>query len=206
MSVDGHGAPQPVPAADQPAPASRLSARARLWLAIVLVLAIVVASFWLAVNPAWVARFGSWGYVGAFLISMIASATLVLPAPGIAVVIAMSPALNPLLLAVAAGLGSAVGELTGYLAGASGSALIPESQRHRFDQVHDLTNRYGAPLLALLAALPFPLFDFAGIVAGILRMRVVTFLVAVAAGKIVKYLVLIEVGASFLGWLQRLLG
>lgn len=204
MSVDGHSA-QPVPVSSPAQSTARLSQQARWWLAIVLVLGIVLVSFWLAVNPAWVARFGRWGYLGAFLISMVASATLVLPAPGIAVVIAMSTTLDPYLLAVAAGLGSAVGELTGYVAGASGSALIPAEQRHHFDRIHNLTNRYGAVVLGLLAALPFPLFDFAGIVAGILRMRVVSFLIAVAIGKIVKYLVLIELGAPLLQLLQNLL-
>ena len=59
-------------------------------------------------------------------------------------------------------------------------------------------------VLGVLAALPFPLFDFAGIVAGALRMRVVRFLLAVAVGKSIKYIILILLGASPLQWLQRL--
>ena len=160
------------------------------------VLAILVGSLWIAVNPVWIERLGHWGYVGAFLISLIASATIILPAPGIAVVIAMSTTLDPVLLAVVAGIGSAVGELSGYLAGTSGSAFVPSRRRAQFEQLHRLTDRYGVLGLAILAALPLPIFDFAGIIAGMMRMRVASFLTAVALGKSVKYIVLILLGVG----------
>jgi membrane protein YqaA with SNARE-associated domain len=166
--------------------------------------AILLVSLWLALHPEWVLRLGRWGYLGAFLISLVASATIILPAPGIAVVIAMGTALDPVLLGIVAGLGSAIGELSGYVAGASGRALIPEERRGQVEQLRGLTSRYGALVLAVLAAIPFPLFDFAGIVAGMLRMRVISFLVAVAIGKSIKYIILILAGAGPIYLLQRL--
>lgn len=181
----------------------RTEAGAR-WIGAGLILAITVASIWIALNPELVSGMGRWGYVGAFFISLIASATIVLPAPGLAIIIAMGRALDPVLLGVVAGVGSAVGELTGYMAGATGSAFIPEKQRQRFDYLHNLTDKYGAPLLGLLAALPLPIFDFAGIVAGILRMNVFAFLVSVAIGKSIKYTILILLGAGSLHMLLTL--
>jgi membrane protein YqaA with SNARE-associated domain len=175
----------------------------RRGLGIALIVAITAGSFWLAFNPAWVSNLGGWGYVGAFLISLAASATVVLPAPGLAVVIAMGAALDPVLLGVIAGIGSAIGELTGYFAGATGSALIPAEHRERVARLQTLTQRYGALLLVVLSAIPFPFFDFAGIVAGILKMRIWTFLAAVAVGKSIKYVILILVGAGSLEILQR---
>jgi len=175
----------------------------KAWLGALAVLLIFIVSFWLAVNPQWVERFGHWGYVGAFVISMIASATIVLPAPGIAVVIAMSSALNPYALGIVAGLGSAIGELSGYAAGRGGQMLIPEHQRHQVERLQVLTRQYGVLILAVLAALPFPLFDFAGIVAGMLKMRVISFLAAVTVGKSVKYIFMILVGAGPLYLLQQ---
>jgi len=175
----------------------------KTWLGALAVLLIFAVSFWLAVNPQWVERFGRWGYVGAFVISMIASATIVLPAPGIAVVIAMSAALNPYALGIVAGLGSAIGELSGYAAGRGGQMLIPEHQRHQVERLQVLTRQYGVLILAVLAALPFPLFDFAGIVAGMLKMRVISFLAAVTVGKSVKYIFMILVGAGPLYLLQQ---
>ena len=171
---------------------------------IIMILLITVASFMLAINPEWVMGFGHWGYVGAFIISLISSATIILPAPGLAVVVAMGGALDPVLLGIVAGVGSAVGELSGYLAGSSGRALIPSSRREQFEQIHRLTERYGAVLLFLLAAIPFPLFDFAGIIAGMLRIRIWTFLAAVAAGKSIKYVILILLGTGPLLYLQQL--
>ena len=182
----------------------QLSETQKRWAGVFIVVLICLVSFWLALNPALVQRLGSWGYVGAFIISLIASATIVLPAPGLAIIIAMSPALNPVVLGVVAGVGSAVGELTGYAAGAGGRTLIPPERQAQFEQVRQLTIKYGALILAVLAAIPFPLFDFAGIVAGALKMRVSRFLVAVAIGKSIKYIVLILIGAGSLQWLQKL--
>ncbi|NJN81314.1 MAG: VTT domain-containing protein [Caldilineaceae bacterium] len=102
------------------------------------------------------------------------------------------------------GRGSAIGELTGYVAGATGSALIPEHQRHHFDRIHRLTDRYGAVILGVLAAIPFPLFDLAGVVAGMLRMSVPVFLISVSIGKSIKYILLIVAGAAPLFFLQQL--
>lgn len=176
----------------------------RLVASIVVIVLITAVSFWLAINPEWVMGFGNWGYVGAFLISLVASATIILPAPGIAVIIAMGSALDPVLLGVVAGLGSAVGEMSGYLAGSSGRALIPNSRRAQFEQLHRLTDRYGGWILFLLSAIPFPLFDFAGIIAGMLKMPIPAFLATVAAGKSIKYILMIILGAAPLLYLQEL--
>lgn len=194
----------PAMAGRRPTLEERLTAQQKRWVGVIIVVIICLVSFWLALNPALVQRLGSWGYVGAFIISLIASATIVLPAPGLAIIIAMSPSLNPYLLGIVAGVGSAVGELTGYAAGASGGALIPPERRAQFEQVRQLTMKYGALILCLLAAIPFPLFDFAGIIAGALKMRVSRFLLAVAVGKSIKYIVLILLGAGSLQWLQKL--
>jgi membrane protein YqaA with SNARE-associated domain len=195
----------PLPGVQYVQEAPKSSQPWRLAASIVIIVLITLASFWLALNPQWVLRFGHWGYVGAFVISLIASATIILPAPGIAVIIAMGAALDPVLLGIVAGIGSAIGELSGYLAGASGRALIPSHRRAQFEQLHRLTDRYGAALLFLLAAIPFPLFDFAGIIAGMLKMRIPTFLTTVALGKSLKYIVLILLGAAPLLYLQELM-
>jgi membrane protein YqaA with SNARE-associated domain len=173
------------------------------WLGLLAILAITAASFWLALNPEWVMQFGRWGYVGAFIISFVASATIILPAPGIAVVIAMSTALDPIALGIVAGVGSAFGELSGYIAGASGRALVPEHHRPHVERLHHLTDRYGALILGLLAALPLPIFDLAGIVAGMLRMNILSFIGAVSVGKSIKYIILIIIGAGPLQFLLQ---
>ena len=66
-----------------------------------------------------VEEFAELGFFGAFLIMLIANATVILPAPGLAVIFAMGAVLNPLGVGLSAGLGGALGEVTGYLAGYS---------------------------------------------------------------------------------------
>jgi len=173
------------------------------WLGICIVLLITIFSFWLAVNPAWTEWAGEWGYVGAFVISLIASATIVLPAPGIAVVMAMGAALDPFALGIAAGLGSAFGELSGYIAGMTGRGLVQAKQQKHFEWIRRATEKYGPLLLFLMAAFPFPLFDLAGIVAGALKMRVLSFFTAVAIGKSIKYIIMILAGAGAIPFLQE---
>ncbi len=205
MTSDQPGVEESLTAVIPPSTAVALRARQQRWLGGAIVLLICLVSFWLAINPAWVQRFGHWGYLGAFFISMVASATIILPAPGIVVIMAMGAALNPVALGIVAGVGSAFGELTGYAAGRGGRVLIPTQQQQQFEQIQSLTRRYGPLLLALLAAIPFPLFDFAGIVAGMMRMRIVSFFLAVAIGKSIKYVIMILIGTTSLYWLQHLL-
>jgi membrane protein YqaA with SNARE-associated domain len=174
------------------------------WLGGALIVLITAASIWLAVNPELVQGFSRLGYFGAFLISLIASATIVLPAPGLLLIVAMGAALDPITLGIVAGLGSAIGEMTGYALGRGGRFFVPEAQRERFEQLHRLTDRYGAALLGVLAAIPFPFFDFAGIIAGMLRMNVYAFLAAVGIGKSIKYVALILLGAGPISLLQYL--
>lgn len=178
-----------------------------LGLALLLAVGITVVSIWLLFHPYWLRRFQAWGYLGAFVINAVASATLVLPVPGAALVVAMGTQLNPWWLSIVSGLGSALGELTGYFAGATGQALIPASQRPLMDKIHARTEKYGALLLVALAAYPFPLFDLAGIAAGASKMKIWKFYVATAIGKSIKYAFLIVLGAAplevLLKWLTH---
>jgi membrane protein DedA with SNARE-associated domain len=53
--------------------------------------------------------FAAYGYPGIFLVMLMANATVILPAPGVAVVFAMGAVFNPLGVAFAAGAGGAIG-------------------------------------------------------------------------------------------------
>ena len=92
--------------------AAAAPSRWRRWtprvLALLLALAISITIFALRDR---IAQIGAYGYPGVFLISVLASATIVLPAPSLAVVFALGSSLNPVLVGLAAGLGEALGEL-----------------------------------------------------------------------------------------------
>ncbi|MEZ4637441.1 MAG: VTT domain-containing protein [Caldilineaceae bacterium] len=173
-------------------------------LSVLALIAITLGSFWAALNPGWVRQAGHWGYLGATLISFLSSATVILPAPGLAVVFSMGGVLNPVLLGILAGIGSGLGELSGYVAGASGRALISPDRTHPF--VRHFTTRYTAIALFVFAILPLPIFDFAGIVAGAMRVRLPVFLGTVISGKIIKHVIIALMGAGFLPLLRVFVG
>lgn len=137
-----------------------------------------------------------YGYPGAFLFSMLTSATVILPAPGLIVVYALGTALNPLIVGIAAGLGAAIGELSGYLAGYSGRAVIENSPAYQRIQAWMQKHRRASGwLILLLAFLPIIAFDLAGIAAGTLRMSVWWFLAWETPGKILKMILVAYLGA-----------
>jgi len=135
------------------------------------------------------------GYPGIFLFSLLSNATLILPLPGVLFTSAMGAVFNPFWVAVAAGSGAALGEISGYLAGYSGQGLV---ERTAWSQrVEGWMRKYGSITVLLLAFIPNPLFDIAGITAGILKMPLQIFLFWCVIGKILKMLVF-ALGGSFI--------
>jgi membrane protein YqaA with SNARE-associated domain len=142
-----------------------------------------------------------YGYVGIFLATMLANATVLVPVPGFALVFAMGAVLNPLITAIVAGLGGATGELTGYLVGFSGQGLIEKSERAR--QIYAWISehrRYAGLAIVVLSAIPNPFFDVAGVAAGALKMPLGLFWVYCALGSIVKMLMIAYLGSSTLNF------
>jgi len=160
-------------------------------------------SLLLAFNPNWVLQFGNWGYVGAFLISLLASASLILPLPGLAIAMALGTALNPLVLGIVTGVASALGETMGYLLGSSGRSLLAGRQQRHYARLERWTRKYGALAIFVVAVLPLPIFDVAGIAAGAIGMPVWSFLLATTLGKTIKYTVTILIGSGWLIGLQQ---
>ncbi len=145
-----------------------------------------------------------YGLPGIFLLSVLSNATLVLPAPGILFVFAAGGLFNPSGVALAAGAGAIIGELTGYLAGFSGRAVVERTDVYQ--RLEQLTERYGGWTILVLAAVPNPFFDLAGIAAGALRMPILTFLIWGFVGKTIKMLAIAYAGAASIDWLLELLG
>ncbi len=144
-----------------------------------------------------IGKYAAYGYPGVLIISALGNATLILPAPSWAIVFAVGGVLNPYWVGVFAGVGAAVGEMTGYLAGFGGRTVV--ENRARYQQLEALMDKYGAWLIFALAAIPNPIFDVGGILAGSLKMPWWKFLGAAAAGKTLRFVLLALFGASLLG-------
>lgn len=166
-------------------------------LAILFAVGITAASF--LIGP-YLAQFESFGYFGAFLIGLVTSATIFLPAPGVAIIAVLGRSLDPLWLGIAAGIGSGVGELTGYLAGLGGNYLISADKNKIYAEQEKWLKKADMPVIFLLALIPNPIFDLAGIAAGALRIPVWRFLLPCILGKIIKFTLFAYFGWWSLGW------
>jgi len=155
---------------------------------------VVGLTIFLYINRENVRQLEGLGYPGIFLVSLLANATLILPVPGVLFTSAMGAVFNPFWVAVAAGTGAAIGELSGYLAGFSGQGIIERTQwSDRFEQ---WMRKYGPVTILVLSFVPNPIFDVAGITAGILKMPLWQFLLFSWIGKVLKML-LFSYGGSF---------
>ena len=158
-------------------------------LSLLAAIAISLVSFYLFSH---VDFFRNMGYLGIFIISLVSSATVLVPLPGFAVVFAMGAVLNPLLVGIVAGLGSGIGEISGYLAGFAGHDAVMKTKIFR--QHKEKIEKGGPLLIFVLAFIPNPIFDVAGIASGAIKMPVWKFLLATCAGKILRYILLAYAG------------
>jgi uncharacterized membrane protein YdjX (TVP38/TMEM64 family) len=142
----------------------------------------------------------NYGYLGIFFISVLGNATIVLPVPTFLTAFLGGGVYNPLLVGVVSAAGATIGELTGYMAGLGGQAIV--ENRAMYERFSHWMERYGLFALFVLAAIPNPFFDIAGIIAGMSRIRVTTFLVVTWAGKIVKFVLIAFLGAGSIDLLQ----
>lgn len=149
-----------------------------------------------------VEEFAAYGYPGIFLVALMANATVILPAPGVAVVFAMGSIFNPLGVAFAAGAGGAIGELTGYLTGFSGQAVVENTQL--YNRILPWVQKYGAWVILVLSAIPNPFFDTAGIAAGIAKLPVWKFMLACWIGQTIKMAMFAYAGAYSIDWIANL--
>lgn len=131
-----------------------------------------------------VEQFAGLGYPGIFLIALLANATILLPAPGVAVIYAMGAIFNPFGVGLAAGLGGTIGELSGYLAGFSGQAVV--ERMDIYNRIKPWVDKYGGWAILALSAIPNPFFDVAGIAAGIAKMPLQTFIFFSGVGQLIK--------------------
>ncbi len=131
-----------------------------------------------------VEQFAAFGYPGIFLIALLANATILLPAPGVAVIYAMGAIFNPFGVGLAAGTGGAIGELSGYLAGFSGQVVI--ERMDVYNRFKPWVDKYGGWAIMVLSAVPNPFFDVAGIAAGIAKMPIQAFLFFTLIGQLIK--------------------
>ncbi len=143
------------------------------------------------------------GYTGNFIINLVGSGSIIVPVPGIAAVCVSASSslnLNLLGLALAGAGGATIGEITGYLAGFGGQNI---AARFRFyPRIHGWVRRRGGVALFVLALIPNPIFDIAGIAAGGLGYPIHKFLAYVFVGKIIRYIAVAYACRAGIDWVK----
>jgi len=193
---------------DDPEPVKKLpqkkglSKKALNIIRVVVMLAVIALTIVLLIYRDQIQVLQAYGYPGIFLFSILANATVLVPIPGVIFTSAMGAVFNPFWVAIAAGAGAALGELSGYLAGFSGQAVVENAKR--YDQVVHWMEKYGDITILVLAFIPNPLFDLAGMTAGILKMPVWKFLIYCVIGKILKMMMFAYAGEWVMGLVNQL--
>jgi len=141
-----------------------------------------------------IAALGNYGYLGVFIISALSSATILIPAPGWAVVAAMATILNPIYVGIIAGIGSSLGELTGYMVG---DGALDIAGRKQYQKFLSWIQKNDAIAIFVFAFLPNPLFDIAGIAAGAAKVPAWRYVLFCAIGRSLRYVLLAILTAQF---------
>lgn len=159
------------------------------YLALLVILAVIALSVALYLYRDFVADLGNYGYLGAFLISLVSSLTIILPVPGFLILLTLTSIFNPVLIALAAATGGIIGELSGYAAGRSGRSMLRANKAYL--RAESWMKKRGFWAIMLFAFIPLVPFDVAGLVSGALRMPLWKFMVAGWIGKTAKFTLLL---------------
>ncbi len=154
---------------------------------------------------------GGYGYLGAFIISILGGATIIIPIPMLAVVFALGGALKyTWLLGIVAGLGETLGALSIYMTGYGGGVAIAKGIHGKlqvaYERMMNQMHKRGSLTLFLLAAVINPFFYPAALAAGALRFSIRKYFVICWAGKTIKGLTVAYAGYYGLRGLLRALG
>jgi len=171
-----------------------------------LLMAAAVLYYW-----QWVRALGAYGYVGAFLISILGGATIIVPVPMLAVVFALGRVMEyTWVVGIANGLGETLGALTIYMTGYGGGSALYYRTHGRlhaaYERLMKLMERRGWLILFVLAAILNPFFYPAALAAGALRFGVKKYFIITCLGKIIKGMTVAYAGFWGLRGLLRMLG
>jgi len=180
----------------------RLKKRFIPLLTLLLVIAISIALFFYGRNPEVVTELKSYGYLGAFLISLIGNATVLLPGivlpilSGLGIVLCPAAGLvGPVIVGLAGGAGAAIGEIVGYMAGYGGRGIVEDTKL--YERLTNWVRQWGAVAIFIFALVPL-FFDLIGLAAGALRFPLWKFILVCWLGRTLLYVVFVVLAT--LGW------
>ena len=133
-----------------------------------------------------------WGYLGCFVVSTLASGTLVLPGMGAVLTFTLGGVLHPAIVGVVAGLGEATGAVGAYLTGRGGRGFIASDPLE--GKLSKFMERHGCKAMFLMAVVVNPVFYPFAVWMGVLRVHMKKFFVYTLLGRTVKNLIVAYLG------------
>jgi membrane protein DedA with SNARE-associated domain len=146
-----------------------------------------------------VREMAQYGYIGAFFISILGGATVIIPVPMLAIVFALGSVMQyPWLVALSAAAGELIGALTIYMTGKGAGHALSSSKHGRIQRAYDkmlrLMERRGTLTLFIVTSVVNPFFYPAAFAAGALRFGLKRYIPIVLAGKIIKSFTVVYAG------------
>ena len=140
-----------------------------------------------------------YGYLGAFLISILGGATIIIPVPMLAVVFALGGVMKyTWLVGIAAASGELIGAVTIYITGRGAGKALNNSKHGKiqvaYDRLLSLMERRGSLTLFVVASVVNPFFYPAALAAGALRFGLKKYILIVLAGKTIKCMTVVYAG------------
>jgi membrane protein YqaA with SNARE-associated domain len=144
-------------------------------------------------------RYGRYAYPAIFLICLLSSLTILIPAPGTVLWLLLVKFLNlnKVLAGVVGSIGGTLGEITGYYVGYAGRAVIAPQYSQRYQMAERWMRRYGGITIFVFAFTWLP-FDLAGLAAGSLKYPVGKFLLFCWLGRLPRHIIEAYAGVSLL--------
>jgi membrane protein DedA with SNARE-associated domain len=156
------------------------------------------------------------GYLGIFISNFLPHVSVFLPLPGLAavghaLVVWGADNLNVVAVVAIATVANTVAEWTSYLAGATGKTAaeakpmsLPgapgRAAAWAWKQAEKLMDRAGFATLLVLSAVPNPVFEVTGIIAGATRMNFALFTVALMIGHFIRVMAIVVIGREVVEW------
>lgn len=172
-----------------------------LALAITLAVCVAIVVYWRYVIQA-----EHYGYLGVFVISVLAGGISFIPIPGLLVVFTLGSVLNPVIIGITSGLGEALGSVGVYLTGWGGQGAVRNLNERFYTRFQDLIHRRGSLAVFFMSAVLNPLFYPFTAIAGMLRFGLVKFFFVCWGGKSVKNIVVASLGYFGLGSILHWIG
>ena len=182
--------------------AHKKSAKWAYALGIIGIILTVLMAIAIVVYKEEVQELSQYGYIGAFFISILGGATIIIPVPMLAVVFALGGAMGGpwqvALVGLSAALGELVGALTIYMTGHGAGRAISISKHGRiqaaYERMLDLIERRGAITLFAVTSVVNPFFYPAAFACGALRFGLKKYIFIVLVGKIIKCMTIVYAG------------